>query len=149
MYLSVRDLETRKAHFDLVLQPGELDFRDKRLRQATPLAAAGFAELLGATQEIRIKGRLSVQMVTECDRCLEDAVFPLEQDFDLLYRPVPIEGETGEKELDDSAAELAFYEGGGLETGWARGVSQQGELVALLEFDDASNEWQPKKVFFS
>jgi tRNA pseudouridine55 synthase len=30
-----------------------------------------------------------------------------------------------------------------------RGVSEQGELVALLEFILDSNEWQPKKVFFS
>lgn len=32
--------------------------------------------------------------------------------------------------------------------GWARGVSQQGDLVALLELDPESNEWQPRKVFF-
>lgn len=31
----------------------------------------------------------------------------------------------------------------------ARGVSEMGELVALLEFDPATHEWQPKKVFFS
>ena len=31
----------------------------------------------------------------------------------------------------------------------ARGISEMGELVALLEFDPASSEWQPKKVFFS
>lgn len=31
----------------------------------------------------------------------------------------------------------------------ARGISEQGELVALLELDEAANEWQPKKVFFS
>lgn len=30
-----------------------------------------------------------------------------------------------------------------------RGVSGDGELVALLEFDPASSQWQPKKVFFS
>ncbi len=30
-----------------------------------------------------------------------------------------------------------------------RGVSDQGELVALLEFVPETNEWQPKKVFFS
>jgi tRNA pseudouridine55 synthase len=30
-----------------------------------------------------------------------------------------------------------------------RGVSEQGELVALLEYVSDSNEWQPKKVFFS
>jgi tRNA pseudouridine55 synthase len=30
-----------------------------------------------------------------------------------------------------------------------RGVSQQGELVALLEQVPGTDEWQPKKVFFS
>ncbi len=29
------------------------------------------------------------------------------------------------------------------------GVSEQGELVALMELDDETMEWQPKKVFFS
>ncbi len=33
--------------------------------------------------------------------------------------------------------------------GWARGVSQQGDLVALMEVDEATSEWQPRKVFFS
>jgi len=33
--------------------------------------------------------------------------------------------------------------------GWARGISEQGDLVALLELDNATMEWQPKKVFFS
>jgi tRNA pseudouridine55 synthase len=32
--------------------------------------------------------------------------------------------------------------------GWARGVSEQGDLVALLELDEESQEWQPRKVFF-
>lgn len=30
-----------------------------------------------------------------------------------------------------------------------RGISEQGELVALLEYEESTNEWQPKKVFFS
>jgi tRNA pseudouridine55 synthase len=33
--------------------------------------------------------------------------------------------------------------------GMARGISQQGELVALLELDPETREWQPRKVFFS
>ncbi len=33
--------------------------------------------------------------------------------------------------------------------GMVRGVSEQGELVALLEYVAEGNEWQPKKVFFS
>ena len=32
--------------------------------------------------------------------------------------------------------------------GWARGVSEQGDLVALLEVDEEKGEWQPRKVFF-
>ncbi len=35
-----------------------------------------------------------------------------------------------------------------VEKNWTRGVSQQGDLVALLEYDPESNEWQPRKVFF-
>jgi tRNA pseudouridine55 synthase len=31
----------------------------------------------------------------------------------------------------------------------ARGISSMGELIALLVFDAETNEWQPKKVFFS
>lgn len=34
-------------------------------------------------------------------------------------------------------------------TGRVRGVSMAGELVALLELDETTREWQPKKVFFS
>jgi len=33
-------------------------------------------------------------------------------------------------------------------TGWARAITQQGDLVALLEVDAESGEWQPRKVFF-
>jgi tRNA pseudouridine55 synthase len=34
------------------------------------------------------------------------------------------------------------------QTGWARGVSQQGDLVGLLQVAEDAQEWQPKKVFF-
>lgn len=33
--------------------------------------------------------------------------------------------------------------------GWVRGISQQGDLVALMELDEEAKEWQPRKVFFS
>jgi len=31
---------------------------------------------------------------------------------------------------------------------WVRGLSQQGDLVALLEYESETSEWQPRKVFF-
>ncbi len=33
--------------------------------------------------------------------------------------------------------------------GFARGISQQGDLVALLEYDESVTEWKPKKVFIA
>jgi tRNA pseudouridine55 synthase len=33
--------------------------------------------------------------------------------------------------------------------GLVRGVSMAGELIAILELDEVTLEWQPKKVFFS
>jgi len=33
-------------------------------------------------------------------------------------------------------------------TGWARAVSQQGDLVALVEVVEETGVWQPRKVFF-
>lgn len=31
---------------------------------------------------------------------------------------------------------------------WARAISQDSELVALMQYDAATREWQPRKVFF-
>jgi len=36
-----------------------------------------------------------------------------------------------------------------LQSTWARGINEQGELVALMEYNSETAEWQPKKVFFS
>ncbi len=33
------------------------------------------------------------------------------------------------------------------ESGWARALSQQGDLIALVECDEDAQEWQPRKVF--
>lgn len=55
-------------------------------------------------------------------------------------------------ELDADEVELVRHghrvPAQGEQKGWARGVSQQGDLVALLEFDAETGEWQPRKVFF-
>ena len=115
MFFRVRDLEIRAGRFDVELAPGVIEFLDPKLRQAGPLKAAGKVELVvGALGEIRVKGRLSVIMEADCDRCLEPAPFPIDSDFELYYRPVA-EGYGEETAIDDSEAEMGFYEGEGLE----------------------------------
>lgn len=114
MFLSVKEMEARKVRFDVTFPPGEIEFHDRKLRQITPLQVEGSAELMGVTQEIRVRGRLSVGMEADCDRCLEPAPFPLESEFDLFYRPSE-ETAGDEKLLDEDESEIGFYEEGGLD----------------------------------
>ena len=140
MFFHVRDLELKPVRFDVELPPGTIEFLDPKLKQATPLHAVGQAELvMGSGDEIRVTGRVKVQLQTDCDRCLEPSDFPVDSDFELYYRPVtesylggsakhaarhghrpevgaaarPVRVE--EKALDAGEAEMGFYEGDGLE----------------------------------
>lgn len=116
MFLSVREMEVRKLRLDEIFAPGEIQFFDNKLRQATPLHVVGTAELLRNTEgEIRIRGRLTVRMEAECDRCLEAASFPIDTTFDLFYEPAAA-GRVGEEiEIEAGEIEIGFYEGQGLE----------------------------------
>lgn len=115
MFFSVQELELKKVLFEVAFPPGEIDFQDSGLRQKTPLATSGLAELLANTLgEIRIQGDLEVTMEASCDRCLEPAAFPIQSHFDLFYRPA-VEAASEEIEIDEGESEIAFYEGDGIE----------------------------------
>ena len=116
MFLSVKEMELRKIRFDETFQPGQIDFTGEDLEQASPLQATGSAELLAHSDgEVRIQGRLVVEMASECDRCLGRARFPLDARFDLFYRPMSDIARDEEVEIDEGEAEIGFYEGGGME----------------------------------
>ena len=116
MFLSIQELEVKKVRFEVAFQPGEIDFSDAGLTQATPLEAQGSAELLAHTLgEVRIRGHIQVRIRAVCDRCLEPADFPVDSNFDLFYRPAS--QATGEEdiEIDTGETEIGFYEGEGIE----------------------------------
>jgi DUF177 domain-containing protein len=116
MFLSVKEMEQRKVRFDETFQPGQIDFSGEELVQGSPLQATGSAELLAHTDgEVRIRGRLAVEMIAQCDRCLGRAKFPLDAAFDLFYRPMTFIAREEEVEIDEGEAEIGFYEGGGME----------------------------------
>jgi DUF177 domain-containing protein len=116
VFFSIQELEIKKVHFEVAFPPGEIDFSDVGLMQATSLEASGSAELLANTLgEIRIRGRLKVRMHSECDRCLEQAEFPVDSNFDLFYRPAVEVRLEEEVEIDSGETEIAFYEGDGIE----------------------------------
>ena len=116
MFLSVKELEIRQIPFEEIFEPGKMDFADSGIRQRNPLHSVGTAVLVSHTDEIRIQGRVEVEMETECDRCLRLARFPLALSFDLFYRPLAdCEGLGDEVAVDEEETEIGFYDGGGLE----------------------------------
>jgi uncharacterized protein len=117
MFLSVKEMELRKIRFDETFEPGRIDFAGEELEAASPLHATGVAQLLPHTDgELRIQGRYTVELTALCDRCLGAARFPLDESFDLCYRPAAdIGSDADEVEVDESQLEIGFYEGDGLE----------------------------------
>lgn len=115
MYLNVRDMELRPLRISREFAVGEIDFLDAVLRQISPLKVEAQAELRQALDEIRVKGHFSVELELDCDRCLTPYRWPISADFDLLYAPQSEDTQTEEASLKDEEAEIAFYEGAGLE----------------------------------
>jgi uncharacterized protein len=65
---------------------------------------------------VRVRGKLIVHTEAPCDRCLDTAAFPLEDQFDLRYYPADQFGdEGGEKAIDDESSDVAYYEGNRLD----------------------------------
>jgi uncharacterized protein len=115
MFLSTKEMEVRKVHFDETFQPGEIDFSGEGVTQSSPLHATGVAELLANTGgEVRITGHLTVSIESECDRCLAQVQFPLDADFDLFYRPMESLVAEEEMAIDEGESEMGFYEGAGM-----------------------------------
>jgi uncharacterized protein len=74
------------------------------------------AELLANTEgELRVRGRLSVTMESECDRCLERTSIPVESDFDLFYRPMADIAVDEEIAIHEGEVDIGFYENGGVD----------------------------------
>jgi uncharacterized protein len=109
-------MELRKIRFDETFEAGQVDFSGEDLEQESPLKAEWVAEVLANSDgEVRIQGRYTVVMSAQCDRCLQQARFPLEKSFDLFYQPMSVIAREEEVEIDEGEAEIGFYENDGLE----------------------------------
>ena len=111
-------MEARKLPFAVSLPPGALDFTGAGLAQSGDLRAQGEAGIVPYSgADVRVHGQLQANLAFDCDRCLSRAELPLDLAFDLIYKPaaaIPL-GEGEEKAIDESEAEMGFYEEPGLE----------------------------------
>ncbi|MDR3764455.1 MAG: DUF177 domain-containing protein [Acidobacteriota bacterium] len=121
MKIRIRDLEVRKLEFDERFQAGEIEFGED-VKQASELATDGRAELIrehhggqDTVDDIRIVGKLAVQVEAGCARCLEPVTIPVSRSFDLLYRPLKGEKRAEEVSIHEAETEIGFYSGEGME----------------------------------
>lgn len=115
MFLSVKDLRVRKIGFETAISPGEIDFLDADVRLRGDLRVKGLAELRPPLDEIRVHGRVTGSVESDCDRCLEPVVLDASSEFDLAYLPVGWEPASEETEISEEDSETGFYEGDGIE----------------------------------
>ncbi|MGZ4786962.1 MAG: YceD family protein [Terriglobales bacterium] len=107
--------------FDEEFQPGTIDLGSEAT-QVAPLKAAGRATLIPehdgkhqVLQDIRVVGELSTKLEIPCARCLEAVPYVVNRSFQLLFRPQTVNVGPEEAEMQDKDAEVAFYEGDGVE----------------------------------
>ncbi len=113
MRITVEELELHPIVVSKTYASGTLDYNGADFRQAAPVKVDVVAESMGS--EIRIRGRMGTSLETCCDRCLVSVAIPVEQDFDLFYRPVSTIARAEEVELPEDELEVGFFSGDGIE----------------------------------
>ena len=113
MLITPHELELHRITVSKAYDPGSLDYHSTDFEQVGPLKAQATAELVNA--EIRIRGNLSARLRGHCDRCLKDVEFPVEQGFDLFYRPMATIAREEEIQIDEDESEVGFFSGEGVQ----------------------------------
>jgi uncharacterized protein len=125
MLITVLDLEREPIQFDLTFDPGVIDYGIEAVQKG-PLAVEGRADLIEEThigetrgsrhvvQDIRLRGKYKGDLEVPCARCLDPVDHPLDGQFDLIFRPLGVDGGAPERAITTSETEIGYYQGGGL-----------------------------------
>ena len=110
-FIELKDLAQEKLSFEAQFEPGIVDFESDGFRQIGNLAWEASAERAGS--EIRITGKLDINVELTCSRCLEPARIHVAKPFDLYFRERDEElfDEDAEVELEEEDTRTAFFTG--------------------------------------
>lgn len=121
MFIEVAELELHPIDFQQEFPPDVIDL-GADVRQRGPLKTDGRAQLVEehhgkhqVVRDIRLQGDLTTTLELSCARCLEPVVENVARKFDLLYRPRGTDAGHEELSVTAAEAEIAYYEGDGLE----------------------------------
>jgi len=111
--ITLEELKLNRIVISKTYASGTLDYHGAEFRQVAPLKVEAVAELVGS--EIRVRGHLGTLLEASCDRCLSLVGIPVEQDFDLFYRPLRTIAREEEFEVPADELEVGFFSGDGIE----------------------------------
>lgn len=120
MFISIQELEQHEVRFDEQFRPETIDL-GAEIRQKTALKTAGQATLVrenrgkhAVVEDIRLVGDLATRVELRCARCLEPVQRDVAANFDLLFRPLGVDGGKAERSIGPGDAEIGYYSGEGI-----------------------------------
>ena len=120
MLITVSDLEREPLEFDVSLAAGEIDYGEE-VSQSGALAVDGRAELIEehrgpreVVPDIRLRAKYAGKVEVACARCLEPVEYALKGDFDLIFRPLGVDGGASEHSITTDETEIGYYQKSGL-----------------------------------
>jgi uncharacterized protein len=121
MFILLLDLEREPLEFDLVVPSGAIDY-GTFVRQLDPMPVKGRAELIEEhrgpreiVQDIRLRAEYEGRFSLNCARCLEPLSQTVKESFDLIFRPLGVDGGAPDRSISTSDTEIGYYQDGGLE----------------------------------
>jgi uncharacterized protein len=120
MLITPTQLLDEPLKIDQTFAPGAIDFGEI-VHQVGPLPVKGEADLITehrgpkeVVYDIRLRAGYIGAFETPCARCVEPVKIPLNQQFDLIFRPVDADAVTGERSITPDDTEIGYYEKSGL-----------------------------------
>ncbi|MGH9377862.1 MAG: YceD family protein [Terriglobia bacterium] len=112
MFITREGLELHRIALNTTYPAGRFDYPGEEFGTVGTVTVQGAAELAG--MDIRIHGRIGAEAGAECARCTAPVELAVEQDFDLLYRPISEIAPDVEIEIPRDELEVGFYSGEGI-----------------------------------
>jgi uncharacterized protein len=120
MLITPLQLEHDPLLFSEAIAPGALDYAPD-VRQIGSLPVTGRADLIienrghnDLVNDIRLRAAYEGGLEVLCARCVEPVPFPIEGNFDLIFRPEDADAEAAERSITVDETEIGYYGKSGL-----------------------------------
>lgn len=107
MYIDLTQLEKDELRVDYQYQPGTLDLQDANISLHSPCDVT--VRLKRRGQDIDTRGKVTAEIVVNCDRCLAPMIVAIDSSFQLIYLPVDELNQTDELVLERHELDFSFY----------------------------------------